>query len=110
MRDERGSGTVLGIGVIAAILTVTAAAVPALGLLVARGQAAGAADAAALAGADVASGAIAGSICDAARSVASANLATLRDCVVDGQNVTVSATVDWLGVGIVARSRAGPPR
>lgn len=109
MRGERGSGTILGLALVAAILLTVGTAIPALGGLVARGQAAGAADAAALGGADVASGAAAGSICETARAIAAANRATLDECTVDGLLVTVSARVEWLGLSVSARSRAGPP-
>ncbi|MWB99109.1 helicase [Agromyces sp. MMS17-SY077] len=78
---------------------------------VVRQRAANAADAAALAAADVWSGAVAVDLtaCEAAETAARLGGAVLASCEVDegGAQVTVSL-VSVLG-DVVARSRAGPP-
>jgi secretion/DNA translocation related TadE-like protein len=107
--DERGAGAVLAIAIVAAT-TVVLVAVLALGAaLVLRQRVIGAADAAALAAADGASGAVAGVPCGLAERVADANRAALTSCTLDGliASVTVSATFGALSFS--ARSTAGPP-
>lgn len=106
--DQRGSGTVLMLALVGAIVAVAVALSGALGLLVVRQRANGAADAAALAAADVASGAVPGAVCVVARDIAARNGAVLRECSVDGEVVTVSASVSWMGVAVLGRARAGP--
>jgi hypothetical protein len=69
----------------------------------------GAADAAALAAADGASGAVAGEPCVLARRLAAAGGAALDSCVVDGLVATVAASTRVGPVPFEARSRAGPP-
>jgi hypothetical protein len=69
----------------------------------------GAADAAALAAADAASGAVAGIPCDRARTVATANNATLAACEVDGYIVTVAISGVILGMHCSETATAGPP-
>ena len=75
----------------------------------ARQRIIGAADTAALAAADGASGAIGVDPCGAAADVARGNGATLTDCLLDGlvATVTVSGRVGLMG--FTARSTAGPP-
>jgi secretion/DNA translocation related TadE-like protein len=107
--DQRGSGSVLAIAVIGAVVGTALAATTALGALVVRQQAMSAADAAALAGADAVSGLVAGDVCAVAESAASANDGSLISCTVDGSDVTVEVGVTWSGAVISARSRAGPP-
>lgn len=69
----------------------------------------GAADAAALAAADAASGAVAGEPCAVAARVAAANRAVLDACATDGLVATVRTSGSALGVPLVASARAGPP-
>ena len=106
---DHGAGSVLAIAIVAALLCVTLIAVP-LYLVLAKKQAlAGAADAAALAAADVRVGLEPGEPCAVAARVATANGATLESCSVDGLVVTVvvRATVAGFAVGVAAT--AGPP-
>lgn len=106
---ERGSGTVLAIAAIAVILAVTAAAVLVCGAWWARQRAAHAADAAALAGADVMVGRAPGEPCAQAERVVRANGAALGDCTVAGVVVQVTAVVPYAGSQARALARAGPP-
>ena len=109
--DERGSGTVYALGVIAVLL---AAAVGIAGLIQAQsatGRAA--ADLAAISGATVLSSVVApGDPCAMARRVAAANGASMSACSVAGEDVTVSVTVSTTILGLprraTAEARAGP--
>jgi secretion/DNA translocation related TadE-like protein len=106
---ERGSGSILGLaiaGTIAAVLSVT---LPLYMGFSVRESVAGAADASALAGADVASGIAPGSPCGVAATVAAANGASLVSCRVDGLVVTVGLERGFLGLQLVQSARAGPP-
>jgi secretion/DNA translocation related TadE-like protein len=109
MRSERGAGAVLALAIVGAVAIVLVAMLGIGSALVARQRVAGAADAAALAAADAASGAVPGIPCVVASEVARANGATLAACQIDGlvAAVTVSARSGRLPVS--ARSRAGPP-
>ena len=111
--DERGSGTVYALGVIAVLL---AAAVGIAGLIQAQsatGRARAAADLAAISGATVLSSVVApGDPCAMAGRVAAANGALMSACSVDGEDVTVAVTVPTTILGLprqaTARARAGP--
>ncbi|MCS5716723.1 pilus assembly protein TadG-related protein [Herbiconiux sp. CPCC 205763] len=110
MAGESGSGGITGLAVIGVLCALLVAIAPIGGALSARQHLQGAADAAALAAADTASGRVAGSPCDAASGLAGALGVSLSDCGVDPSGratVRVSATV--LGVSIDASARAGPP-
>ena len=109
MRGERGSGSLLGVGVIAALLAVTFLAIPLAVALSGVQRAWAAADASALAAADVAIGILPGIPCESAAAVAEANGATLGMCAVDGAVVTVSVEIAVLGFGVSGRATAGPP-
>jgi secretion/DNA translocation related TadE-like protein len=109
LRGEGGSGTVLGLAVIGSILAVVAVSLPLYIGLSIKQSLLGAADASALAGADVAIGIAGGSPCAVASRVASANDAILDQCAVDGLVVTVRAKRDFLGLELTASATAGPP-
>jgi secretion/DNA translocation related TadE-like protein len=106
---ERGSGSVLAVGLLGATMAATVAVVPILVVLAVNAEVQGAADAAALAAADTASGALPGVPCEAASRTADVNGASVTECAVDGliASITVSRVVG--GLTIDARSRAGPP-
>ena len=111
--DERGSGTVYALGVIAVLL---AAALGITGLIQAQsatGRARAAADLAAISGATVLSSVIApGDPCAMAGRVAAANGASVSSCSVTGEDVTVSVVVPTTILGrprqATAQARAGP--
>jgi secretion/DNA translocation related TadE-like protein len=106
---DRGAASVLAIGIVGAVVAVTALVVPAVTTFVASQRAANAADAAALAAADAISGAVAGEGCDLAEQVAARNGADLVSCVPDGPAVTVVVTLPSIGGRVEASARAGPP-
>lgn len=110
--DERGSGTVLALGLVAVILMVMVA----LGLLAGaqsgRSRAQTAADLAALAGAGrlaVRGGADVAAACVIAGEAARRNGGVLRDCAHEGGGVLVVAVERRTSVGKAhATARAGP--
>lgn len=111
--SERGASTVLAVAIIATMLSVLIALAPLYLSLIERNRLAGAADAAALAAADVAIGREPGVPCEKAREVASANNARVTACIVDGFVVTVRAASERRAAGVPfhldATATAGPP-
>lgn len=121
--SERGSGTVMALGVIAVLMILMGLVHTLSAVGAARTQAAAAGDLAALAAADAARGLLVGDPCSVAEDVAAANEATLEDCTVGGAEptevwVVVSRPVlAGQGLGGVdlsvlraySTSRAGPP-
>ena len=105
---ERGSGSVLAVALLGALFTLTAVLVPVLALLPVNQAVQGAADAAALAAADVASGLVPGVPCVTAARSAELNGALLVACSVDGLNATVVVSRTVGGFPIGSRARAGP--
>jgi secretion/DNA translocation related TadE-like protein len=107
---EDGGGSVVGLAIVAALAAAVVAFAPFGGALAARQVLLGAADAAALAAADTASGRVSGDPCSAAASVAGALAVELTECAVGAggvAEVTVATTV--LDFPITATARAGPP-
>lgn len=109
LRSEHGAGSVLAVATVAGLFCITAMLVPLYSVLTKKQALAGAADASALAAADVRVGLEPGEPCAVAARVASANGGSLTTCSVDGLVVTVvvSATVVGFAVGVAAT--AGPP-
>lgn len=106
---ERGSATILAVGLLAAVLMASTAAVGTCALLTTKQRVSGAADAAALAAANTASGLVSGAPCDRASEVARLNGARLGSCHVAGLEVIVSAQQILGGLPIAVWARAGPP-
>jgi hypothetical protein len=88
---------------------LTTLVVSTLALLAVGRSVANAADAAALAAADTASGAIAGYPCVAAEAVATLNETAVTHCSVTGLIASVSVRRRVHGVDLAASARAGPP-
>jgi len=107
--DQRGAGTVLGLGFLGLVSVIAFVAVGLGGIVVVHRRAESAADLAALA---AASGYQGGSgPCDAARRIAAANGATVVRCALDGPVATVEvACTARIGAPIrmIGRARAGP--
>jgi len=106
---ERGSGSVLVVAMLGAIVAVAASALAVIGAVAAHTRAAAAADLAALAAADAVSGRVPGIPCELANVVARANGAALTSCTQSRADVTVATVVPYLGASAGARARAGPP-
>lgn len=106
---DRGAASVLAVGLIGALVAVTATIVPITSVFVASQRAANAADAAALAAADAASGAVLGVPCELAGRAATRNGGALTACTIEGATATVSVTVGSHGFTLAASARAGPP-
>lgn len=108
-RGERGSASVVIVGLMAGIAALTSLAIPLYSALAMKQSVAAAADAAALAAADVAVGRAPGFPCEVATRVAAANGASVTACKVDGLVATVSASRFLLGIPVVSTATAGPP-
>jgi secretion/DNA translocation related TadE-like protein len=106
---DRGSGSLLAIALVGSVTALAALGLPVFVGLAVRQSVSGAADAAALAAADVTSGLVPGYPCETARRVAEANGALLASCMSDGLTVTVSAMRQFAGIRVTARATAGPP-
>ncbi len=106
---ERGSISVIAIGMIAGVVALTGSIAGISAALVTKQRIAGAADAAAIAAADVASGAVSGYPCASADDAARLNGATLVECAVDGPVASVLVSARVLAFEVRARARAGPP-
>ena len=98
----------LAIGIIGAMVLLSATAIPLYAVLATRSAVAGAADAAALAAADARVGVVGGSPCDVAAHVAEANGAVMVACTVDGYIATVVVERSVAGFTVSARATAGP--
>ncbi|MDJ0338163.1 Rv3654c family TadE-like protein [Cryobacterium sp. PH31-O1] len=107
--SERGAGSILALAVLAGTVLLTTLVVSILGLLAVGRSVANAADAAALAAADTASGAIAGYPCAAADAAATLNETAVTRCTVTGLIASVSVRRRVHGIDISASARAGPP-
>lgn len=106
---DRGAASVLAVGIVGAVVALTALVVPAAATFVVSQQASNAADAAALAAADAVSGAVPGVPCELAAEVTARNGASLASCEVEGAAVTVGVVVGAMGMTVTAAARAGPP-
>lgn len=106
---ERGSGTVLAVALLGAIVVATGAALFAVAVLAAQRQVQNAADTAALAAADTLSGRAAGYPCENAERAATLNGASVTSCSNVGLIAAVTAARNWGGLRLQAGARAGPP-
>lgn len=109
VRHEQGSGSILAVAVVAALLTLVTLSTPLYAVLSAKHRAASAADASALAASAVALGIVPGFPCTVAASLAAAHRVALTRCEVDGAIVTVRVSVLILGFDVPAAATAGPP-
>jgi secretion/DNA translocation related TadE-like protein len=107
--SETGAGSVLAVAVLGAVVCLAALLLPLQLALATKQAVASAADAAALAAADVRTGIVAGIPCETAAMVAAANGATLDRCELDGLVATVVVSRSILGIRVLAAATAGPP-
>ncbi|MBP1241234.1 secretion/DNA translocation related TadE-like protein [Frigoribacterium sp. PvP120] len=106
---DDGTASVLVVAVLVGVVVLAVAVVGGGRVLAERSRVSGAADATALAAADVAAGLVAGSPCDRAGALATANGVVLSSCRVDELIVTVRVTTSLAGVVVGASATAGPP-
>lgn len=109
IRDERGSGSILALALVAATVVVALAVLSLAAGLGVRQRLIGAADTAALVAADGASGALAVIPCEAAARVAALAGGRVVRCRIDGLIATIDVVGAFVGVPIRVRSSAGPP-
>ena len=108
--SDRGSGSILGVAILGAVLVVISLVFPFQVVLAAKQRVASAADASALAAADVAAGMIPGFPCPAASRVAGEHGAAVTHCQIEGTTVTVRTSTIILGFQIAAQATAGQPK
>jgi secretion/DNA translocation related TadE-like protein len=108
-RDDAGAGTMVSLGIVAAIVTVTAALTLGTGAIFTLHAAQSVIDESALAAADSASGRSPGYPCDKAREIAGARSMVLGSCQISGHSARVTSTVILLGISIAVRAQTGPP-
>ena len=110
--DERGSATVVMLGVIASVLVLTISGLMLASAVLASHRARAAADLGALAAAGVLiRGGPASAACASAAQVAARNHGLVQECIASGTEVRlrVAVVAGVTGVGVAtARSRAGP--
>lgn len=106
---QRGAISVVAVGMIAGVLALTGGIAGISAAFVVKQQVSGAADAAAVAAADVATGAVSGYPCERAAQVAALNGATLVECAGDGPIASVVVSALFLAFEVRSRARAGPP-
>jgi secretion/DNA translocation related TadE-like protein len=109
MRDERGAGSVLVVAILGATMLLFMLSAPLYRGIANKHVAAGAADAAAVAAADVARGIVPGSPCEQAGVVAAANGSVLSGCIIDGVVATVTVQAGSAALSAAVTATAGPP-
>lgn len=107
-RVERGSGTVLGLGLLAAVVILGGGGLAVSTGVVHARYAQAVANQAALAASDVARGLAPGHPCRVARSLVSEAGFRLGQCDVETGVARVAVEGQWWGMGVAKRARAGP--
>jgi secretion/DNA translocation related TadE-like protein len=102
------AGTILSVGVVACTATIAIGFVTVGAASAFSQRIAGVADAAALAAADAASGAVTGEPCSRAAEVASASGAVVISCELSALVATVTVSASFGHLPAVASARAGP--
>ncbi len=108
--SDQGSGSILGVAILGAVIVVISLVFPFQIVLAAKQRIASAADASALAAADIAAGMLSGFPCPAASQVAGEHGATVTHCRIEGTTVTVRTSTIVLGFQIAAQATAGQPK
>ena len=103
------AGTLVAVGVVGCAAALCAGFALVGSAAVFGQRIAGVADAAALAAADAASGAVAGVACELAQTIAASAQLQLSACEVDGLVATVTVTGSFARLPATATARAGPP-
>ena len=107
-RDD-GAGGVLALALVGVTVLCALAVIGLGGALVTRQHLAAAADASALAAADVLLGVVPGDPCTLAGRVAAVHRVALVRCTVDGQEARVTVGTSIRGIPVELESHAGPP-
>ncbi len=103
------AGSIVTVGLVACAATLSVGLALAGSAAVFGQRLAGVADAAALAAADAASGAVNGIPCDVAETIAGAADTELVRCEIDGLIATVAVSALFGRLPATASARAGPP-
>lgn len=105
---DDGAGGVLAVAIVGATVVATLGVLALSAALATSQRVISAADAAALAAADVVLGVVAGEPCALASEVARAHDAVLTACRIDGAEAHVTTEDVFAGIPISASARAGP--
>ena len=105
--DERGTGTILALGLISATLTLFVGIASLSQVFVKSAQLQASADTAALAAADSLRGLTTGFPCEEAKQIAELNMAYLFECRIVGFSVQVKLRSEALGIVLSAEALAG---
>ncbi|WP_343886438.1 Rv3654c family TadE-like protein, partial [Subtercola frigoramans] len=108
LRDDRGSGSVITLAVIAVLMAVVVLVLAVSTALSEKGQLRADAESAALAAADTASGAVAGFPCENAATASGLGGSEVTACTVEGLIAKVTVTRTIWGVTVTVHARAGP--
>lgn len=109
VRSDEGAGSVVTLGIVAALMVVTSALALAAGAVFTLHAAQSVIDDSALAAADSASGHSSGYPCDRATELAAGKSVVLASCEISGHSARVTSTVILLGISVPIRAQAGPP-
>ena len=104
--DDRGSGTVLILGISAGFVSLAAIFAGTLGVAVNQAQVQAGADLSAIAASQVLRGISTGIPCDQARRLAQLNMTELHSCSIVGEEVTVVTGTDHGGIVLNATATA----
>jgi len=104
--DENGSGTILGVAVVMALLTLCISALAEGESVMMAQQTRRAAEAGALAASDALNGFTTGFPCEAARAVITINMSKLVECRIVGFEVFIRTEAQTLGMVHFASARA----
>jgi secretion/DNA translocation related TadE-like protein len=107
LSDDKGSGTVLAIGLIGAAATLFVATALLANIWLHKLQLQQAADSAAISAADSLRGLSTGFPCDVARQIADLNMAKLVECRIVGFEVYIKVRIHALGIVLNAEALAG---
>jgi secretion/DNA translocation related TadE-like protein len=108
LSEERGSGSVLAIALVGAVAGCAGLLLTLAWALGVKHTVQATAESAALAAADVASGAVSGYPCERAAQASSLGGAALDSCDIAGDIATVRVLRSVLGLDVVADAKAGP--
>jgi secretion/DNA translocation related TadE-like protein len=107
-RGARGSGSVLGVAVLAGVIIIGSSSTAVVSGLAEARRVQGVANQAALAASDVSRGIVSGFPCDVARAIVAGAGYRMVTCDVGDGEARVSVGSSWWTVPIDKRARAGP--
>ena len=108
IKGEKGSGTILALGIIALSVSALVLTQTVASSLLAEARLSAIADSIAISADDALRGLDTGYPCEIARSIASENMVILDECRIVGFEAFVKLHVESMGIVLNASARAGP--